>query len=188
MHQPATPFQTSPTELIDALSRVVKPDLIDVRDIDECRFEAISGSRLLPLSLLEKEAPLLDKDREMILVCQSGRRSEEGQEKLALLGFNKVGYLGGGINAWKSEGHLVEKARMVWPLERQVRFTAGLLVVIGAMLSFFANAHFIWFSAFIGAGLMFAAFTNTCGMGVLLAKMPWNRCPSIVSPASMRTQ
>ena len=34
----------------------------------------------------------------------------------------------------------------------------------------------IWLSAFIGAGLLFAGITDTCGMGMLLARMPWNKC------------
>ena len=29
--------------------------------------------------------------------------------------------------------------------------------------------------AFIGAGLVFSGVTDTCGMGLVLARMPWNR-------------
>ena len=63
-----------------------------------------------------------------------------------------------------------------WPvLERQVRIVAGFLTLVGAVLGFFVNPYFIGLSAFIGAGLMFAGITDTCGMGMMLAKMPWNR-------------
>jgi hypothetical protein len=33
----------------------------------------------------------------------------------------------------------------------------------------------IGLSAFIGGGLVFAGVTDTCGMGMLLARMPWNK-------------
>jgi Protein of unknown function (DUF2892) len=34
-----------------------------------------------------------------------------------------------------------------------------------------------WIAAFVGAGLAVAALTNTCAMGMLLAKLPYNRGP-----------
>jgi hypothetical protein len=60
-------------------------------------------------------------------------------------------------------------------LERQVRIAAGLLVLLGALLGWFVDPAFVFLSAFIGAGLVFAGVTDTCGMGLMLAKMPWNR-------------
>ena len=81
----------------------------------------------------------------------------------------------GGIEAWKAAGLPVEKdANAVWSLERQVRFAAGSLVVIGVLLSLI-SPYFILLSAFVGAGLVFAAVTDTCGMAMALAKMPWNK-------------
>jgi len=61
------------------------------------------------------------------------------------------------------------------PLERQVRIAAGFLVLLGAVLGFFVHPYFIGLSAFVGAGLMFAGITDTCGMALVLAKMPWNQ-------------
>ena len=60
-------------------------------------------------------------------------------------------------------------------IERQVRIAAGSLVVLGVILSTTLNPAFIYLSAFVGAGLAFAGITNTCMMGLMLAKMPWNR-------------
>jgi hypothetical protein len=66
-------------------------------------------------------------------------------------------------------------------LERQVRIGAGLLVLLGALLGWLVHPAFFALSAFIGAGLVFAGVTDWCGMGMLLAKMPWNNrspdCP-----------
>jgi predicted branched-subunit amino acid permease len=59
-------------------------------------------------------------------------------------------------------------------LERQVRIAAGLLVLTGVLLGYFVNPWFIGLSAFVGAGLVFAGVTDFCGMGLLLAKLPWN--------------
>jgi hypothetical protein len=59
-------------------------------------------------------------------------------------------------------------------LERQVRIAAGLLVVTGVALSF-VRPFFIGLSTFVGAGLVFAGITDTCAMGLLIAKMPWNQ-------------
>ncbi len=28
----------------------------------------------------------------------------------------------------------------------------------------------------VGAGLLFSGITDTCGMGLILARMPWNHC------------
>ena len=59
-------------------------------------------------------------------------------------------------------------------LERQVRIAAGSLVLTGAIHSL-VHPWWIGLSGFVGAGLMFAGITDTCGMGMVLARMPWNR-------------
>ena len=65
-------------------------------------------------------------------------------------------------------------AGRVISLERQVRIAAGSLVLTGVILAWFVNPCFIGLSAFVGAGLIFAGITDWCGMGLLLAKLPWN--------------
>ena len=64
--------------------------------------------------------------------------------------------------------------KSIW-LERQVRIAAGSLVVLGALLGWLVHPAFVGLSAFVGAGLVFAGVTDTCGMGMVLARMPWNR-------------
>jgi hypothetical protein len=70
-------------------------------------------------------------------------------------------------------------------LERQVRIAAGFIVLSGVLLAHFVNPAFIWLSGFIGAGLMFAGATDWCGMGMLIAKMPWNQ--RVVAPSCATT-
>ena len=81
----------------------------------------------------------------------------------------------GGTLACEQAGLPVERGRKTMSLERQVRITAGSLVVIGTVLGRFVHPGFYGLSAFVGAGLVFAGVTDTCGMGMLLARMPWNQ-------------
>jgi hypothetical protein len=53
--------------------------------------------------------------------------------------------------------------------------TAGFLVFTGIVLGSLVHPYFYGLSGFIAVGLMFSAVTNTCGMGMMLAKMPWNQ-------------
>ncbi len=56
-----------------------------------------------------------------------------------------------------------------------MRIVAGSIVLTGVLLSQFLNPAFVWLSGFVGAGLIFAGITDWCGMGLLLAKAPWNQ-------------
>ena len=84
--------------------------------------------------------------------------------------------LDGGMMAWEAAGLSVERdERAPWSIERQVRFAAGALVLLGVLLSVAVAPAFVWLAGFVGAGLAFAAVTDTCAMGLLLARLPWNR-------------
>jgi hypothetical protein len=82
----------------------------------------------------------------------------------------------GGIQAWVAAGYPVERGTSrVWSLERQVRFAAGTGVLVGVGLAWVVHPWFIALAAFVGAGLVFSAVTDTCGMALMLARMPWNQ-------------
>jgi hypothetical protein len=81
----------------------------------------------------------------------------------------------GGTMAWTTANLPVVRGKKTISLERQVRIAAGSLVVIGCTLGFFVHPLGYVLATFIGAGLVFAGVTDTCGMGMLLARMPWNR-------------
>jgi rhodanese-related sulfurtransferase len=163
--------------------------LIDVREYAEFAGGRIEGAKLLPLGELEKRHAELDHTKPIYVMCRTGRRSGEAQKKLKSLGFTNVVNVAGGFEAWKKEDLPFERDENApWSLERQVRFTAGLLVLLGAILALAVHPYFIAISAFVGAGLTFAGATDWCGMAMLLAKMPWNRrvqsCKSEVSTAN----
>ena len=97
-------------------------------------------------------------------------------------GYGNISVVEGGLKAWIDAGYPIEEGEnKLWSLERQVRFAAGLLVLLGVVLSLVLNPAFLILSVIVGAGLVFAAVTDTCGMAILLARMPWNKAPKEVS-------
>jgi rhodanese-related sulfurtransferase len=156
--------------------------LVDVREYAEYAGGRVAGAKLLPLSEIEKRHTELDHEKAIYVMCRSGRRSGEAQKRLKALGFQNVVNVQGGFDEWKKEQLPFERDENApWALERQVRFTAGLLVLTGVLLSIFVHPYFVGLAGFVGAGLTFAGATDWCGMGLLLAKMPWNRRQSAVS-------
>lgn len=149
---------------------------IDVREASEYETERIAGTRLAPLSALERHLDALDRALPVYVVCRSGNRATRAADRLASLGWRDVHIVEGGLLAWTAAGHDVLRGdRRVWSLERQVRFTAGLLVAASVVLAIFVSTWAALFAGLVGAGLMFSAATDTCAMGMLLAYMPWNR-------------
>jgi len=156
--------------------------VIDVRESPEYEAERIPGAELAPLSTLTEDQVrrLAAGGEDLILVCRSGGRASQAAEKIARWGVCEPTVLSGGLNAWTQAGSETLKGTpSVWDLERQVRFAAGLLVLVGVTLGFTVHSNLFFLAGFVGAGLVFAAVTNTCGMAMLLARMPWNRARGI---------
>jgi rhodanese-related sulfurtransferase len=154
-------------------------DLIDVRTPAEYRAVHAVGAENIPIDELtgSRLEQLVKRaaDRPLAMICQGGGRSSKAAAALAAAGATHVANVTGGTSAWEAAGLPVERGRQTMALERQVRIAAGSLVVLGALLAWLVHPAFIGLSAFIGAGLVFSGVTNTCGMGSVLAKMPWNR-------------
>ena len=163
-------------ELRSALNGGGKCVLVDVREYPEFAGGRVAGAKLIPLGELGRRVSEIDLNLPVYLICRTGRRSGEAQRKLLSLGFKDVRNVKGGMMAWEREGFPVERDRHApWSLERQVRLVAGLIVLSGALLSVFVAQPFVWVAAFVGLGLAFAAITDSCAMGLLLARMPWNQ-------------
>lgn len=149
--------------------------LLDVRTPAEFEEMHIEGAVLHPITELNPaKVTELMQGRSCIVVCKSGGRARKAAEALAAAGLQGVRILEGGMTAWKSCGLAAVEGKKTISLERQVRICAGALVFIGSCLAYFVSPFWIAVPAFIGAGLVFAGVTDSCGMGMVLARMPWN--------------
>jgi rhodanese-related sulfurtransferase len=168
----------SPQRLHDLVQSGQSVELIDVRTPVEYREVHISFARNVPLNRLDAAtlpAGTNDAKRPLYVVCQSGARGKQACEKLLAAGYPNVVNVEGGTQAWLDADLPVIRGQQAISLERQVRIAAGALVLIGALLGYFAHPYWMALPAFVGAGLVFAGITDACGMGMLLAKMPWNQ-------------
>jgi rhodanese-related sulfurtransferase len=176
MHFMSGVAETSVNELCATIICGDIPCIIDVREPMEYAGGRISCARSIPLGQLERRAEEIERTSPVYVVCRTGRRSAEARAKLIALGFNEVRNVAGGMVAWQMAGlPIVADRRAPWSLERQVRVAAGSLVLLGVLLSVAVAHWFIWLAGFIGAGLIFAGVTDTCAMGMMIARMPWNR-------------
>jgi rhodanese-related sulfurtransferase len=163
-------------------ARTRLPDLtvIDVRTPREYASGHLPGALNIPLDQLRRALPAIREaaDRgEILVVCASGARSQNACRTLAEHGVTTA-TLTGGTSAWAAGGHELrhpaDGARTTWSMERQVRLTAGSVVLLGLGLGLL---HPAWqlLSAGIAGGLVYSALSNTCGMAAILSKLPHNR-------------
>ncbi len=151
--------------------------LIDVRTPAEFESSHIPGSYNVPLDLLpEHREELSDALRSpAILICRSGTRARQAAQLLREARLDRVHILEGGIAAWEAAGKPLRRGRQRWGLERQVRGIAGTLVVVGSMAGLLVSPKLGLIAAAVGGGLAYSAATDTCAMGMLLSKLPYNR-------------
>jgi rhodanese-related sulfurtransferase len=162
-----------PRELHTRITQGAKPYLVDVRTPGEYQAVHVPEAVLIPLDRLDPAA--LAKDQGVVhLLCQSGGRATRAAEQLTAAGIACC-VVEGGTRAWAEAGLPVTRGSGVIALERQVRIGAGSLVVLGVVLALTVHPWCIALSGFVGAGLVFAGITDWCGMGLLLAKAPWNQ-------------
>lgn len=166
----------SPAELRSRPDLGGKVRLLDVRTPGEFAGARIAGSHNVPLPDLGAHAAALVSGpaTELVVVCQTGGRARQAADLLRSAGHDSVTVLDGGVAAWQADGGPVDADKPSWSLERQVRLVAGSLVAASILTSLrFPAARFV--AGAVGSGLVFAAVSNTCMMGDLLAKLPYNR-------------
>ena len=172
-----------PQKLAELCNGSKKIDLIDVRTPGEFREVHVEIARNVPLDQLDTvelmQARNGSANEPLYVICRSGSRGRQACEKFLKAGFSNAINIEGGTMACVEAGLRVVRGKTTFSLERQVRIAAGSLVLLGAVLGWFVHPAFIGLSAFIGAGLIFAGITDTCGMGMILARMPWNHCHEI---------
>ncbi|MEW2489229.1 rhodanese-like domain-containing protein [Streptomyces sp. NPDC048411] len=154
------------------------PRLLDVRTPGEFRTVHIPGACNVPMATLrEHRAELLSHlDEDVVLVCRSGTRAAQAEAALAEAGLPNLRVLDGGMIAWETAGAPVNRGSDRWDMERQVRLVAGSIVLTTGLAGLLVpGIHLI--GTAVGAGLTYAAVSNSCAMGMLLAKLPYNRGP-----------
>jgi rhodanese-related sulfurtransferase len=166
----------SPAELAE-LTKNGEVDLIDVRTPAEFEEVHVAFARNVPLDRLDPRTVCDGRDpgRPLYFICRTGSRGQKACEKFEAAGFANVVNVEGGTQACDGAGLPVVRGRKTISLERQVRIAAGLLVLLGVVLGVLVHPAFLGLAGFVGAGLVFAGLTDTCGMGMMLARMPWNR-------------
>ena len=169
----------APEKLAELAKKNGSIELIDVRTPAEFREVHATYADNIPLDSLDPEQIMSSRNgnsqEPLYFICQSAARGDQACQKFLRAGYTDVVNVEGGTRAWAERGLPVVRGKKSISLERQVRILAGFLVVLGAVLAFLVHPGFILLSAFIGAGLMYAGITDTCGMGMMLAKMPWNQ-------------
>jgi len=164
----------APRELQGLREQEPAPFLLDVRSSLEFEGERIEGARLIPLDELESRLDEVPGQAEVVVVCRTGIRAMIAAEALARAG-RRARVLEGGMNAWRRARLPVREGRKRLAIDRQVQLIAGLMVLTGVTLGTLVSPWFLALAAFFGAGLTFAGATGTCGLALLLMKMPWNR-------------
>ena len=176
MHTTLPPLLT-PLELVALLWERPEARLLDVRTPGEFEAEHIAGAYNVPLDTLgEHGAEIRAAVAEpVVLICRSGQRARKAEQALNSAGMFNLHVLDGGMTDWTAAGIPVRRPAPRMTLERQVRITAGALAAAGGFLALFANPLFALLPAVVGSGLVFAGVTDTCTMGMLLAKLPYNQ-------------
>jgi rhodanese-related sulfurtransferase len=168
----------APAALAASIAAGNTHQLLDVRTPPEYASAHVSGARLIPLHQLRVEAFLDEHEpgTPIYVLCQAGQRASEAIERFKNAGCDDCVLVEGGTQAWIDARLPVHRgAGSVLPLMRQVQIVVGVLSAAGAILALTVNRWFAALPLVIGCGLLFAGVTGTCGMALLLARMPWNR-------------
>lgn len=167
----------SPDQLQALLEDPAAVQLIDVRTVAEHRAMHVRGAACFPLHTLDpaaiQAARAAQAQGPVVVLCQSGTRATKAAEQLAAAGIDAA-VVEGGTPACAAAGLPVVRGTATMSLERQVRIAAGALVAGGTALGWLLHPVFFVVPAFVGCGLVFSGLSNTCGMGSVLARMPWN--------------
>lgn len=150
--------------------------LVDVREEPFFRAAHIPGARSVPFSRFDGAELAAQDGRRLVISCEMGVLSERAAARVQDAGHGDVFHLAGGIRAWQGAGRPVEgTGKGPISLQRQVQITAGSLVALGSVLAAAVSPWWLLLPGFIGAGLVYAGATGTCGMTAVLAQLPFNR-------------
>jgi len=188
-----TPDRVDATTLSSWLDQPDAVTVLDVRSPGEFEAMHIAGSYNVPLQMLGEHAAAFaarlahHEDHQVVLVCQSGARATQAQQRLAGVGAANLHVLDGGVPSYAAAGGEVVRGQGRWAMDRQVRLVAGSIVLASTLASLAApKARFL--AGGIGAGLTYSALSNSCAMAAMLGKLPYNRGPKTPNVAQVIEQ
>lgn len=150
--------------------------IIDVREPGEYRRDHIPGSINIPLSELKARLNELEGKSAIAICCESGVRAKKALAEVPDDFVGELKILTGGMQAWRKESYpLNVDSSAPISMQRQVQIVAGSMVAIGTVLGVTVSPWFLVIPGFVGCGLVFAGITNTCGLAMMLSKLPYNR-------------
>ena len=82
--------------------------VLDVRTVEEWNEFHAPNTTLIPLDQLPARLNEIPRDRQVVVVCRSGNRSQQGRDILLNAGFQQVTSMTGGLNEWRASGYPVE--------------------------------------------------------------------------------
>jgi rhodanese-related sulfurtransferase len=167
----------APRELHALSGQTAAPLLLDVRTPLEFESAHIEAALNIPLEQLDARVDEIPEQADVVVVCRTGVRATIATEALTRAG-RRARVLEGGVHAWRRAKLPLREGRRRLPVDRQVQLIAGLMVLTGVALGTLVNPWFLGLAAFFGAGLAFAGATGTCGLALVLMRMPWNRLPA----------
>jgi glyoxylase-like metal-dependent hydrolase (beta-lactamase superfamily II) len=164
----------TPAELQALRAQDPGPLIMDVRSPLEFESERIEGALSVPLDQLDARLDEIAEQADVVVVCRTGVRATIAAESLARVG-RRARVLDGGMVAWRRARLPIREGRKRLAVDRQVQLIAGTMILAGVGLGTLVSPWFLVLAAFAGAGLTFAGVTGTCGMALVLMRMPWNR-------------
>ena len=169
----------TPIDLQTRIQTGLPCELLDVRTPPEHAEAHVPNVTLVPLDSLNPAEFLAKRSNPaapLYVFCQAGGRAKTAIGKFKATGFDGCVLVEGGTQAWIDAGLPVTRGvSNVLPLMRQVQIVIGAVSVTGAALALTGNKRFALIPLLTGCGLLVAGLTGTCGLALLLAKMPWNR-------------
>ena len=170
----------SPARLAELARDGRKIELIDVRMPTEFREVHLEVARNIPLDQLDPKALMQARNgsqRRTAVFCLScGHAGPAGLREVHRGRLHECREYRGrheGLHRGGPAGRSRQEGRFPGAASSHRRRIAR---IIGGDRFVCAPSGLILLSAFVGAGLVFAGITDTCGMGMLLARMPWNQC------------
>lgn len=164
-------------ELKRLLESEVGADIVDVRSPSEFRSMHVASARNVPLDRLDRNAvdalTSARTEKPLVFICHSGKRSLQACEQLYAAGKLDVKTVEGGTVACVQAGLPITRGRKSFSIPSQVSMITGGLSTLGALGSFWHPAWSV-LPALMGAGLLYSGVTDSCMLGVMLSKMPWN--------------